>query len=66
MTTTKHFTHRFFRLAQGGLAVSLVLIGVVGFGKVASAHDDAIVGVASCSSPLGTSYTVSWTVTDVT
>jgi len=64
MTTTKHFTHRFLRLAQGGLAASLVLIGVVGFGNVASAHDDAIVGVASCSNPIGTGYTVSWTVTN--
>jgi uncharacterized repeat protein (TIGR01451 family) len=62
--TTIRFTHRFRRMAQGGLAVSLVLIGVVGFSKVASAHDDAIVGVASCSSPIGTGYTVSWTVTN--
>jgi uncharacterized repeat protein (TIGR01451 family) len=63
-TTARHFTHRFRRMAQGGLVVSLVLIGVLGFSKVASAHDDLIVGVASCSIPLGTGYTVSWTVTN--
>jgi len=66
MTGTSHFTHGLHRIAQRGLALTLVLIGVVGFSKAASAHDDLIVGVASCSSPLGTSYTVSWTVTDVT
>ena len=64
MTTSTHFNHRYRRMAQGVLAISLVLIGVLGFSKVASAHDDAIVGVASCSSPLGTGYTVSWTVSN--
>ena len=64
MTTATHLTHRFRRMAQGGLVVSLVLIGVLGFSKVASAHDDLIVGIASCSTPLGTGYTVSWTVTN--
>ncbi len=64
MTTATHLTHRFRRMTQGGLVVSLVLIGVLGFSKVASAHDDLIVGVASCSIPLGSGYTVSWTVTN--
>jgi hypothetical protein len=51
-------------MAQGGLALSLVLIGIVAFSSVASAHNDAVVGVASCSSPLGSGYTVSWTVSN--
>jgi hypothetical protein len=64
MTNTKRFTHWFRRMAQGALALSLVLIGIVAFSTVASAHDDLIVGVASCSSPLGSGYTVSWTVSN--
>jgi len=64
MTNTKHFTHWFGRMIQGALALSLVLIGMVAFSTVASAHDDLIVGVASCSSPLGSGYTVSWTVSN--
>jgi len=64
MTSTKRFTHWFRRMAQGALALSLVLIGIVAFSTVASAHDDLIVGVASCSSPLGSGYTVSWTISN--
>jgi uncharacterized repeat protein (TIGR01451 family) len=64
MTNTNRFTHWFRRMAQGGLALSLVLIGVVAFSSVASAHDNLTVGVASCSSPLGSGYTVSWTVSN--
>jgi uncharacterized repeat protein (TIGR01451 family) len=60
--TTRRFTHRFRRLAQGGLALSVVLIGLVAFSPAASAHDDLIVGVASCTSPPGAGYTVLWTV----
>jgi uncharacterized repeat protein (TIGR01451 family) len=51
-------------MVQGGLALSLVLLGLVAFSTVASAHDDTVVGVASCSSPLGSGYTVSWTVSN--
>jgi uncharacterized repeat protein (TIGR01451 family) len=64
MTNTTRFAHWLRRIAQGGLALSLVLIGLVTFSTVASAHDDLIVGVASCSSPLGSGYTVSWTVSN--
>jgi uncharacterized repeat protein (TIGR01451 family) len=64
MTNTKRFTRWFRRIAQGALALSLILIGMVAFSTVASAHDDLIVGVASCSSPLGSGYTVSWTVSN--
>jgi uncharacterized repeat protein (TIGR01451 family) len=64
MISTARLTHGLHRMAQGGLALSLVLIGVVAFSTVASAHDDLIVGVASCSSPLGSGSTVSWTVSN--
>jgi uncharacterized repeat protein (TIGR01451 family) len=62
MRNTRRFAHVFGRLAQVGLAASLVLLGLVAFTTVASAHNDTIVGVSSCSSPLGSGYTVSWTV----
>jgi hypothetical protein len=64
MTSTRRFTHWFRRMVQGGLALSLVLIGMVAFSTVASAHNDTVVGVASCSSPLGSGYTVLWTVSN--
>jgi hypothetical protein len=64
MTIPKHFTHLFRRLVQGGLALSLTLIGMVAFSAVASAHQNLEAGVASCSSPLGSGYTVSWTVSN--
>jgi hypothetical protein len=63
-TNTKRFTHWVRRLVQGGLALSLVLIGMVAFSTVASAHNDLVVGVASCSSPLGSGSTVSWTISN--
>jgi len=37
---------------------------MVAFSTVASAHDNSIVGVASCASPLGSGYTVAWTVSN--
>ena len=64
MSTTNRFTHRFRRMAQGVLALSLVLGGIVAFSTVASAHNDTVVGVASCASPLGSGYSVSWTVSN--
>jgi uncharacterized repeat protein (TIGR01451 family) len=64
MSTTNRFTHRFRRMAQGVLALSLVLVGIVAFSTVASAHNDTVVGVASCASPLGSGYSVSWTVSN--
>ena len=64
MMNAKRFTLWFRRLAQGALALSLVLIGLVAFSTLASAHDDQIVGVASCSSPLGSGYSVSWTISN--
>jgi hypothetical protein len=56
MTNTRRFTHWFRRMVQGGLSLSLVLIGMVAFSTVASAHNDTIVGVASCSSPLDSGF----------
>jgi uncharacterized repeat protein (TIGR01451 family) len=64
MTNARRFTSGFGRVAQVGLALSLVLLGLVAFSAVASAHDDTVVGVASCSSPLGSGYTVAWTVSN--
>ena len=64
MTNTSRLTHWFRRTVQAGLALSLVLIGMVAFSTVASAHNDTIVGVASCSSPLGSGSTVLWTVSN--
>ena len=37
---------------------------MVAFSTVASAHDNSIVGVASCARPLGSGYTVAWTVSN--
>jgi uncharacterized repeat protein (TIGR01451 family) len=62
MKNIRRFAHGFGRFAQAGLAASLVLLGLVAFTTVASAHNDTIVGVSSCSSPLGSGYTISWTV----
>ena len=62
MRNGRRFAHWFSRLAQVGLAASLVLLGLVVFTTVASAHNDTIVGVSSCSSPLGSGSTVTWTV----
>ena len=64
MISTTRLRHWFRRLALGGLALSLVLIGLVAFSAVASAHDDSIVGVASCASPLGSGYSVAWTISN--
>jgi uncharacterized repeat protein (TIGR01451 family) len=64
MTNTKRATTWLRRMIQAGLASALVLIGMVAFSTVASAHDNAIIGVASCASPLGSGYTVGWTVSN--
>ena len=64
MRNSRRFAHGFGRLAQVGLAASLVLLGLVAFTTVASAHNNTIVGVSSCASPLGTGYTVTWTVSN--
>jgi uncharacterized repeat protein (TIGR01451 family) len=61
MRNSRRFAHGLGRLAQVGLAASLVLLGLVAFTTVASAHNNTIVGVSSCASPLGTGYTVTWT-----
>ena len=64
MRNSRRFAHGVGRLAQVGLAASLVLLGLVAFTTVASAHNDTIVGVSSCSIPLGSGYTVAWTVSN--
>jgi uncharacterized repeat protein (TIGR01451 family) len=64
MTNTKRATTWRRRMMQAALAASLVLIGMVAFGTVASAHDNVIVGVASCASPLGSGYDVTWTISN--
>src|ERR1700677_3901922 len=64
MRNSRRVAHRGGRRAQVGLAASLVLLGLVAFTTVASAHNNTIVGVSSCASPLGTGYTVTWTVSN--
>ena len=64
MTQAKRATPWLRRMIQAGLASALVLIGIVAFSTVASAHDNTIVGVASCASPLSSGYTVAWTVSN--
>jgi uncharacterized repeat protein (TIGR01451 family) len=65
MRTGRHVA-RWVRLAlQGVLAIALGLVGLVAFGTaVASAHNNAISGKASCATPLGTGYTVTWTISN--
>ncbi len=64
MSHAKRATPWLRRGIQTGLASALVLIGMVAFSTVASAHNNTIVGVASCASPLGSGYTVAWTVSN--
>jgi len=64
MTTTGRATPWLRRIIHAAIASALVLIGTVAFSTVASAHDNAIVGVASCASPLGSGFTIAWTVSN--
>ncbi len=50
------------RVIGGGLASVLAVVGLVAFAAPAFAHNDIISASASCSSPLGTGYTIAWTI----
>jgi uncharacterized repeat protein (TIGR01451 family) len=64
MTSARRATPWLRRVIHAGFASALVLIGTVAFSTVASAHDNAIVGAASCASPLGSGFTITWTVSN--
>ena len=51
-------------VVQGGLASALAIVGLVAFATPAFAHSDTITESASCSSPLGTGFTIAWTITN--
>ena len=50
------------RVVQGGLASALAVVGLVAFATPAFAHHDIISASASCSPPLGSGFTVTWTI----
>jgi hypothetical protein len=50
------------RTAQAALALTVVGGGLVAFGTAAWAHANIVTGVASCASPLGSGYKITWTV----
>ncbi len=50
------------RVIEGGLASALAVVGLVAFATPAFAHNDSIAASASCSSPLGTGFKITWTI----
>ena len=50
------------RVVKGGLASALAVVGLVAFATPAFAHNDSIGASASCSSPLGTGFKITWTI----
>ncbi len=50
------------RVVEGGLVTGLAVVGLVAFATPAFAHNDVVSASASCSSPLGTGYKISWTI----
>jgi hypothetical protein len=50
------------RVIKGGLASALAVVGLVAFATPAFAHSDIISASASCSPPLGSGFTVTWTI----
>jgi hypothetical protein len=55
--------HRLFsRVVMGGVAAALVVVGLVEFAAPAFAHDNIVSAQASCASPLGSGYTIVWTI----
>ena len=47
---------------MGGLASALTIVGLVAFATPAFAHYDNITASASCSTPLGTGFKITWTI----
>src|SRR5580704_4217990 len=50
------------RIIQGGLASTLAVVGLVAFATPAFAHDNHVSATTACSSPLGSGYTITWTI----
>ena len=50
------------RVVMGGLASVFTIVGLVAFAAPAFAHDDNITASASCSTPLGTGFKITWTI----
>lgn len=50
------------RTIHGVLAASLAIVGLLIFATPAFAHENFITGVPICASPLGSGYTITWTV----
>ena len=53
---------RLRRVVTGAAASALALVGLVAFATPAFAHDNLISANASCASPLGSGYTIAWTI----
>ena len=49
-------------IIKGGLASAIAVVGLVAFATPAFAHNDYISPTTACSSPLGTGYTITWTI----
>jgi hypothetical protein len=49
-------------VVAGAVASALALTGLVAFATPAFAHDNLVSANASCASPLGTGYTIVWTI----
>ncbi len=47
---------------MGGLGSALTILGLVAFTAPASAHDNVVSAQANCATPLGSGYTVTWTI----
>ena len=50
------------RVIEGGLAAALAIVGLVAFATPAFAHNDVVTASATCASPLGTGYKITWTI----
>ena len=50
------------RLIEGGLASALAVVGLVAFATPAFAHNNLITASATCSSPSGTGFKITWTI----
>ena len=50
------------RVVTGAAASALAIVGLVAFATPAFAHDNLISASANCASPLGSGYTIAWTI----
>ena len=59
---TGRLSGRLRHVVTGAAASALAIVGLVAFATPAFAHDNLISANASCASPLGSGYTIVWTV----